>query len=252
MRVIQLLDVCCGTGTLSKWAAEFNESQNIYKVEVTSIDILPRIRGYEPTLVRDVVTWDFASELQQGGYDMIWASPPCTQYSIAKSIGQRDLEGADKIVKACMNIIEHVQPVTWVIENPATGHLRTRDFMRGLPYADADLCQYGVPYKKPTRLWNNFCDDIHLKRCDRSTCPSVANGRHIIQVGGDPSKRLPGSSRWTFGSMPHSLIHDVMMAAFKKLPSSSDHEAYAGSLAPAPALEQAPPEGPFAWQNPYT
>jgi hypothetical protein len=255
MRTVRLLDVCSGTGTLSKWAEDFNSSQNIYKIEVTSIDILPRVRGYEPTFVRDIVTWNFASELPQGGVDIVWASPPCTQYSRAKTKGSRDMDGADKIVKACFDIIEHVQPVVFVVENPATGYLRTREIMRGIPYSDADLCQYGMPYQKPTRLWSNFSEHLHLKRCDRSTCPSIVNGKHIVAVGGDPSRRIAGSSRWLFGSMPHALISDVMTTALQQLSSSSsDREAYAEppTLAPTPVPEEEPPpDGPFALQNPY-
>ena len=38
----------------------------------------------------------------------------------------------------------------WVIENPATGLLKTRPFMERL---GGRGCKYGTPYRKQTRLW---------------------------------------------------------------------------------------------------
>ena len=44
----------------------------------------------------------------------------------------------------------------WVIENPATGLLKTRPFMERLPWVDVTYCKYGTPYRKQTRLWTNM------------------------------------------------------------------------------------------------
>ena len=46
-------------------------------------------------------------------------------------------------------------PLMWVIENPATGLLKTRPFMERLPWVDVTYCKYGTPYRKQTRLWTN-------------------------------------------------------------------------------------------------
>ena len=44
----------------------------------------------------------------------------------------------------------------WVIENPATGLLKTRPFMERLPWVDVTYCKYGTPNRKQTRLWTNM------------------------------------------------------------------------------------------------
>ena len=53
---------------------------------------------------------------------MIWASPPCTEYSIAKSTGVRKIEEANKVVERTLAIIEYLQPKYYIIENPQTGY----------------------------------------------------------------------------------------------------------------------------------
>ena len=47
--------------------------------EVDSLDILKK---FEPTFCCDITNWDY-SALPQGYYDFIWASPVCTEFSIA-------------------------------------------------------------------------------------------------------------------------------------------------------------------------
>ena len=69
---------------------------------------------------------------------MVWASPVCTEYSRALL-----LEG-DALVLSALEIIAHFDPLMWVIENPATGLLKTRPFMERLPWVDVTYCKYGT------------------------------------------------------------------------------------------------------------
>ena len=39
----------------------------------------------------DILDWDFRA-YEPKSFDFIWASPPCTEYSIAKTTGVRDIE----------------------------------------------------------------------------------------------------------------------------------------------------------------
>ena len=46
----------------------------------------------------------------RGHFDVVWASPPCTEYSCAKTVGIRDLAGADRIVERALEIINYFNP----------------------------------------------------------------------------------------------------------------------------------------------
>ena len=45
----------------------------------------------------------------------------------------RRLEEGDALVLRALEIMAHFDPLMWVIENPATGLLKTRPFMERLP-----------------------------------------------------------------------------------------------------------------------
>ena len=113
---------------------------------------------FRPTHRVDVLAFDYKSLYPDPGhFDVIWASPPCTEYSIAKTIGTRDFEKADAVVKKCLEIINYYKPRRWVLENPYTGYLKSRPFMKGMHYDKVDYCVYerGRGRKKRTALWHS-------------------------------------------------------------------------------------------------
>ena len=96
--------------------------------------------------------------------DIIWASPPCTYFSVA-SIGHHwnkdhtpKTEQAKlgvKIVQKTLDIISFLKPDYFFIENPR-GKLRKLDVVKGIPRATVCYCQYGDSKLKPTDIWSNF------------------------------------------------------------------------------------------------
>ena len=46
---------------------------------------------------------------------------------------------------SALEVIAHFDPLTWIVENPATGLLKTRPFMERLPWVDVTYCKYGTP-----------------------------------------------------------------------------------------------------------
>lgn len=93
-----------------------------------------------------------------GRPDVIWASPPCTSYSIAaishhrkKNVETGSLDPvsdfaklSDELVKHTLELIKELKPKYWFIENPRGG-MRKMDFMQGLPRYTVTYCQYGDP-----------------------------------------------------------------------------------------------------------
>jgi len=79
-----------------------------------------------------------------------------TEYSHAKRRGVRDIMGANNIVLKTLRLIKQLNPKIWIIENPQTGLLKNQQFMGSLKFNDASYCQYGYPYRKQTRFWNNI------------------------------------------------------------------------------------------------
>ena len=141
---MKLLELFSGSGSIGK---VFKQS-----FEVTSLDSDPKARA---TITCDILDWDF-EKYEPGHFDVIWASPPCTEFSIAKTVGKRDLEKADAIVRRTLAIITYLRPnLYWFIENPATGLLKTRPYMQGLPSVTLDYCKYDMPYRKRTQIWTN-------------------------------------------------------------------------------------------------
>ena len=70
---MKLLELFSGTRSVGKVAENFGW-------EVVSLD-----RDMVANIMCDIMDWDY--EADEGRYDFIWASPPCTEYSKAKTVG---------------------------------------------------------------------------------------------------------------------------------------------------------------------
>ena len=175
---MKCLDLFSGTGSVA-------DSLKALGHDVVSLDV--SCHYSTPDIVQDILTWDYKSAFKPGHFDFVWASPPCTEYSCMKSIRvwthgiPRNLELADSLVLKALEIIEYLRPKYYVIENPASGMLKTRSFMAARNYTDVDYCQYGKDYRKWTRLWHNIPGFTGL-RCDRATCSKIVANQHVAQV----------------------------------------------------------------------
>ena len=101
--------------------------------------------------------------------DIIWASPPCTYFSVA-SIGHHwnkdhtpKTEQAKlgvKIVEKTKKIIKALKPDYYFIENPR-GKLRKLEVLKDIPRTTICYCQYGDNRMKHTDIWSNFIFEDH-------------------------------------------------------------------------------------------
>jgi len=115
--------------------------------------------------------------------DFIWASPPCTSFSVA-SIGHHwnkdktpKTEQAHKsieLVLFTLNLIKSLNPKAWLLENPR-GMLRKQAIMRGLEHRQITYCAYGDTRMKPTDLWGSVPNWVARPACKNgATCHEAA------------------------------------------------------------------------------
>ena len=202
------LFLCSGTGSVG-------EPFRQHGWEVVDVDWDGR---YGAEVVTDIMTWDYKAAFPQGHWDVIWASPDCTQYSIARTTAKtpRNFAQADALVQKCLEIIDYFQPSVWFIENPDSGLLKTRAVVAGLPYVRVDYCMYsGCPYRKRTRIWTNAQWTPRL--CDRS---HLIDGRHQMTAQRGPCKGHGAGDKCSLDQLhriPAELCNEIYNVALQRV-----------------------------------
>ena len=198
----RLLELFSGTGSVGDVARELG-------FEVVSLD-----RDMEATIKTDIMDWD-PRIYPKGYFDVIWASPPCTEYSRAKTVGIRDIEGANEVVQRTLDILEYFEPKFWMIENPQTGMLKDQLCMYGIPFKDVDYCRYGLPYRKRTRIWNNAFDWRPKPLCNKDcNAMNETKTRHkeTAQRGPCKGQERNRHSQTELYRVPKQLIKDLFLS----------------------------------------
>ncbi len=202
--LMRLLELFSGTGSVGTVASTMGYM-------VVSVD-----RDMEATCKCDIMDWDY-KKYPSKYFDVIWASPPCTEYSRALTTRPRDIEAANKIVQQTLDIIEYFEPKYFMIENPQSGLLKDQTIMWGIPFKDIDYCKYGMPYRKRTRIWNNVFKWIPRPLCNKD-CGNVVDNRHVASAQRGPSGKREtwaNQPRFTLHELyrvPHDLIHELLSA----------------------------------------
>ena len=196
-------DLFSGTGSVS------NELARLC-FKVISLDNDARC---QPTILCDIMAWDYRAAFKPGHFDVIFASPPCVEYSQAKTTAPRDLDKANALVQKTLEIIQYFQPRLWFLENPRHGLLKAQSFMDGLPFVDVDYCRFvDWGYQKPTRIWgSHHVRNLAPRLCNPSTCPLVVDRPdgthgHWGHLGANHMKVTPREK----GRIPAGLVRYLL------------------------------------------
>ncbi len=159
--------------------------------------------------VTDILQFDY-NELPYKP-DIIWASPPCTYFSVA-SIGKhwnkdntpKSIEAITgmAIVNKTKEIINTLQPKYFVIENPR-GKLRKLDLLDSFNRVTVTYCQYGDNRMKPTDLWHNL---------DWTPRPMCKNGMpcHVAAPRGSQTGTQGLKGNYERSKVPYELCKEIL------------------------------------------
>ena len=155
MSKIKVLELFAGSRSIGKTCEELG-----YQVFSSDINAFEKIDYIVSILDFDIKQLPFVP-------DIVWASPPCTTYSVLAISHHRNgiwpkTENAvlgDRITEKTNSIIKELQKLNpdlaYYIENPR-GMMRKMPFMQEHPIRrTVTYCQYGFNYMKPTDIWTN-------------------------------------------------------------------------------------------------
>jgi site-specific DNA-cytosine methylase len=150
--------------------------------------------------------------------DVIWASPPCTTFSVA-SIYRYWEKGKPKNSKAHIGIalllktietIKQLNPKFFFIENPR-GMMRKQPVMAQFVRRTVTYCQYGLNVQKPTDIWTNCIEWIPKPMCSPGdTCHEQA------KRGSDRGTQNQHRNPMERGIIPEQLCEEIYLACIGK------------------------------------
>lgn len=149
--------------------------------DVVTVDC---VRAFNPTFVADVSHWTWQGETP----DLIWASPPCPEFSrMSMPWTRAKMPGPPSmiLVNAAKRIIEECKPRWWVIEN-----------VRGaVPYLGKPAKRIGAYF-----LWGQF-PDFEAQTSKRKEMLPGWQKQHRAMVPYSISKALAIACEQAIGTM---------------------------------------------------
>jgi hypothetical protein len=148
---MQLLELFAGSRSLGKEAEKLKF--NVFSSDINNFNKIDYV----------INILDFDYNKVPFKPNIIWASPPCTGFSVA-SIGRNwNYDKTPKtetarigieLVNKTIEIINYYKPQFFFIENPR-GMLRKMPIMEQFKRHTVTYCQYGDNRMKPTDIWTN-------------------------------------------------------------------------------------------------
>lgn len=204
---MKVLELFAGSRSIGKAAHEMG-------YDVFSSDI-EQFRGID--YVCDILLFDTSKVPFVS--DVIWASPPCTGFSVA-AIGHHWTGGIGayvpksdtarlgiRIVLQTIALIKYYQALNpkliWYMENPR-GVMRKMPFMQDFHRITVTYCQYGDDRMKPTDIWTNNPDWNPKAACrNGDTC-------HVAAPRGSRTGTQGRKGSYERSKIPHDLCVEIL------------------------------------------
>lgn len=217
---MNVLELFSGTGSVGKCCEKLDWSW--YSVDLE----------FDADFKGDIMDFDY-KQFPKDWFDVIWASPPCTNYSklqdgwlgrmrkgkvYTKEIQEEEMKEDDKLVQRVFEIIDYFQPEYWFIENPASSRMKERPMMKDVPNYVVDYCRYcDWGYKKRTRIWTNKKDWTPLTcngNCGNMVITNDGRKLHKTNLGNTSRRIMTGGMRTTRNlryRVPEDLIFSLLL-----------------------------------------
>ena len=207
---MKILELFAGSRSIGKEAEKLNF--NVFSSDINNFDKID--------YVVNILDFDYSKVTFNP--DVIWASPPCTFFSVA-SIGrhwnkdhtpksENALLGV-RIVQKTIDIIKHYKSINpnliYFVENP-------RGKLRKLPVTDffdirhtVTYCQYGDSRMKPTDIWTNSTKWNPKKICKNG------DNCHIAAPRGSRTGTQGLKDAYEKSKIPELLCKEILNSCIK-------------------------------------
>lgn len=197
--VLDVVDLFAGLGATSTGGG-WSHSARTRGHNVITSDLLER---FGCTVSGDILEPATRLDIQEAIYHqfqgrrphIVLASPPCDCFSVA-SIGAHWTGGrrayipktekaktALRILQTTVDFIrDDLRPDFFIIENP-TGVMRKMEAVAGLDLRKITMCQFGMPYMKPTDLFGVFPPNLALPPACKNGDPCHEWARRGARTG---------------------------------------------------------------------
>jgi site-specific DNA-cytosine methylase len=199
---MKVLELFCGSKSFTKEAEKLG-------FECFTSDVN---KTFKPDYLVNILNFDVSRVPFKP--NIIWASPPCTWFSVAsawKHWNKKDktpktifAQCGIEIVRKTIEIIDYFKPEVWYIENPR-GMLRHQDFMDAYLRRTVTYCQYSDDRMKPTDIWTNNKLWIPRKMCEVTDTCHKSEATNKLNT---PAQRA---------TIPAALCREILLSSQAKI-----------------------------------
>ena len=208
-KTIKVLELFAGSRSIGKVADELE--YEVFSVDINNFEGIDLVKDIEFLTKEDI---PFIP-------DVIWASPPCTTYSIAaighhRDMGKPKTDFASKSDRLVLNTLRLIKEYDckYFIENPR-GYLRKMHFMLGVPKTTVWYCTYGDVRAKPTDIWSNHIYSLFNENGWKPR-PMCFNGNTNCQHQPAPRGSRTGTqgmkNNYERSKVPYELCKEILLS----------------------------------------